>query len=130
MNNSYPLDFGLEAFSVCFGIEPDQIPEDCRTLIEQSDFRYRLLEPAERDETVLKVLRRVDENQVAVAGEKRLEDWERGWGENRNSYLESGKEEDLIPKYIRPGLPLRFKGEFIQSADENFEFNWYSIYRH
>ena len=130
MTNSFPENFDVNAFAVCFGIEPDQMPKDCRALISQSDFRYRVLEGDERDQTLLTVLKRVDEQNVAVAGEKRIGDWERGWGENLQSFLDSGKEEDLTPKYIRPGLPLRFQGKFIQSADTNFEFNWYNIYRH
>mgnify|MGYP001363046375 CR=1 FL=1 len=130
MTKKFPECFDVDAFAVCFGIDSDQMPDDCRELIDQSDFRYRILNGDERDQTLLTVLKRVDQQKVAVAGKKRIGDWVKGWNENLQSFLESGNEEDLTPKYIRPGLPLRFQGKFIQSADANFESNWYRIYRH
>ena len=130
MTKSFPERFDVDAFAVCFGINPDQVPEDCRALIAKSDFRYRVLNGNERDQTVLRVLKRVDKRKVPVASKKRIIDWEKGWDENFQLFVASGNEEDLTPKYIRAGLPLRFKGEFIHSADANFEFNWYKVYRH
>ena len=82
MTKTYPKIFDINAFAICFGIDADQMPDDCRALINQSDFRYRVLEGKERDQIVLTVLKRVDRQQVPVSGENRLGDWEKGWGEN------------------------------------------------
>ena len=129
MNNTFPKNLGLKEFADCFGIVPKELPDDCQKLIRQFDFRYRVLKGKERDKILLDVIKRIDQKDFKIAGEHRIKDWNKGWNENLQSLMSNGAEKSLIPKYIRAGDPLRFKGEFIQTADMNFEYNWYTIYR-
>lgn len=129
MHNAFPKNLGLKEFSECFGVVPKKLPDDCKKLIREFDFRYRVLRGKERDKILLDVLKRIDQKNVKVAGQHRIKDWDKGWNENLQSFLRDGGEKSLLPKYIRPGYPLRFRGEFIKSADINFEYNWYTVYR-
>ena len=129
MTDTFPKNFSIKEFANCFGIDPNELPSECHKLINQFNFRYRVLKEKERDQTLLKIFKRVDQKDVNVAGEQRLNDWDKGWNENLQALINNGVEQSLIPKYIRAGLPLRYNGEFIQSADINFEYNWYTVYR-
>jgi SAM-dependent methyltransferase len=123
----------LDAADFCglFGIERETLSASCRAMIAEYDFRYRILTGAERDDVLLRILKRVDERRVAVAGAHRLAQWEKGWGENLKEFGQSGDDlAALIPKYIRPGFPLRLNKEFVATADPNFELNWYKVFRH
>ena len=129
VTNIFPKNFSVEEFSKCFGIDPHEMPTECHKLINQFDFRYRVMSNKQRDQTLLKVFKRVDQKNVNVAGKQRLDEWNKGWNENFQALEHNRAETSLIPKYIRAGLPLHYQGEFIQSADVNFEYNWYTVYR-
>jgi len=129
MNKTFPKTFNTKEFSECFGIGPHELPNECDKLIKQFNFCYRILNGKERDHTLLEVFKRIDQKKVNVAGKSRLNDWNKGWNENLQALEHNGKETSLIPKYIRTGLPLRYQGEFIETADVRFEYNWYSVYR-
>ena len=120
----------LEDFVRLFGTTIDDIPDDCRKLIAQYDFRYRKLEGDERDQVLLSVLKSNDSGQFSVAGKEGKARWEKGWLEN----LENFKEHDhdlskLVPKYIRPNQPLRLNQNYVMPCDPNFELNWYEVFR-
>lgn len=128
--DQFPNDLDLAAFAELFGTDEEAIPEECRRLIAEMNFRYRILEGQERDAVIMQVLKRVDERKVAVAGKHRIEQWEAGWQENLDAFNKSnGDLAALTPKYIRHGLPLRLNKNFIESMDPQFEFNWYTVFR-
>jgi SAM-dependent methyltransferase len=81
---------------------------------------YAILTGAERDATILNVLKRINEP-LRVSGAARAEDWERGWQEILDEYRKTGDKTSLIPPYIRRALPLRKAGEYIQPVADDFE---------
>jgi SAM-dependent methyltransferase len=120
----------LEDFGRLFGCSLDDIPNDCRQMIGQFDFRYTKLENEARDQVLLEVMKRIDSGQLSLAGEAGKTRWEKGWSENLQSFLEHGRDVTrLIPRYIRPNQPLRLDQQYIMPSDENFELNWYKIFR-
>lgn len=127
MNDS---DLTLQEFARLFGTTADNISADCRAIIDAHDFSYRTLVGEERDHVLLNVLKQIDADQFSLAGPGGKERWEKGWAENRDSFLESGGDaSQLIPKYIRVGQPLRINQTYVEPTDPNFELNWYEVFR-
>ncbi len=120
----------LEDFARLFGTSVEDIPANCRELVEKYDFRYRELTLEERDRILLEVLQRIDSNQFSVAGKEGKGRWDKGWGENLENFLQSGGDlSQLVPKYIRPDQPMRLDQRYVMPIDPQFEYNWYSIFR-
>ena len=120
----------LEDFARLFGTIADDIPQDCRNLIAEKDFRYRSLRGEERERAVLDVLKRIDSGQLSVAGKEGKARWQKGWQENLEQFTRAGwNTAQLVPKYIRPEQPLRLDQDYIMPAEANFELNWYNIFR-
>ena len=124
------LDLDTEDFAQLFGTSVPELPDAAVRLIAAGDWRYRLLEKRERDAVVIKLLERIarsDFSKVVVEDRSR---WVRGWGENLDAFQQSGGDVNaLAPKYIRPRLPLRLRGEFIQAESDAFELNWVRVFQ-
>lgn len=121
---------GLEDFARLFGTSVDALPESCRTLILEGDFRYRVLAGEERDQAVLEVLKRVDSGQFTTAGKEGRGRWEKGWAENLEGFRKSGRDlSELVPKYIRPQQAIRLDQNYVMPLDPNFELKWYEIFQ-
>lgn len=128
MNNEIQC-LGLSEFASLFGCKAEEIPQDCAQLIAENDFRYRVAEGKEYEEILQGVLHKIDSGGFSIAGEERLPNWEKGWGENLEAFLKTKNILELVPKYFRPGLPLRLFQQYILPLDPNFEINWYSVFR-
>ncbi|MCJ7531972.1 MAG: class I SAM-dependent methyltransferase [Anaerolineales bacterium] len=123
-------ELNLADFARLFGVVAEDISEDCCQLMAQSDFRYQTLDGNERDQVLLEVLKKIDAGQFSLAGKEGKARWEKGWSENLQDFRGCGHDvAGLVPKYIRPGLPLRLDQGYIQPVDSNFELNWYEIFR-
>jgi hypothetical protein len=123
-------DLGPHEFARLFGITPGELPVACRKLIAGRDFRYRVPEGEERDAILLNVCKRIDSGNLSLAGAEGKARWDRGWSENLAEFGQSkwdlGK---LVPRYIRPGDPLRLDRRYIVPVDPAFELHWYEVFR-
>jgi hypothetical protein len=120
---------GVADFARLFGIGADEMPDECRRLITTGDFRFRRLSAGERETVLRDVLRRIDGADFDVAGPDRLAKWERGWGENLQALRDGQDLADLVPKYIRPGQPLRLQQDYVMPFDARFELHWFAVFR-
>jgi hypothetical protein len=117
-------------FADLFGTTVDLLSGACQEPISQWNWKYRELDIVERDAIVLDLLNRIERGRLTQVKNEDKSRWERGWGENLQDFNASGGKLDaLIPKYLRPGLPVRLYGQFVQPDDPNFEANWYTVYR-
>jgi SAM-dependent methyltransferase len=120
----------LEDFARLFGTTVDDIPNDCRQLIAETDFRYRKLNADERDKVLLDVFKTIESGKLAVVGRERRATWEEGWSENLQNFLQKGYDiDELIPKYYRPDQVLRLYRNYVTTCDPNFEFNFFKVFR-
>ena len=83
-----------EDFAAALGIE--QLPDECRKLVEQHNFEYSLATPEEHDRLVLETLKKLDARQFSVVGEHRRDVWQKGWGENLREFEASNFEADAL----------------------------------
>ena len=84
-----------------------------RNIIKESDLKYSFPDKNQRDDVLLKIIKYLFSNDVVFAGSQRKKQWEDGWAENLNEYLESGDLESIVPKYFDKHSFQRLRGEFI-----------------
>jgi len=120
----------LADFARSFGTEVEDIPAECRKLIEDIDFGYRVLCDKERDDVILNVVRKIETDTQVVGAEERRDVWEAGWAENLRDFVESdGDLNAIMPKFIRPGQPIRFNQNYIMPGNPHFEHDYFSVFR-
>lgn len=117
-------------FADLFGIETEELPDECREQIARHNFNYRVLSDSEHDQILGDINERIDNEEFSIAGPEGKSRWEKGWGENLKAYLAADHElAALAPKYFRNDLPLRLHQQYIMSEAHDFEANWYDIFR-
>lgn len=120
----------VEDFAVSFGTTVEDIPPDCKQLIAERDFRYRVLKDEERDRLVLDILRKIETDKQVIGEEERQNVWEKGWEENLQDFTKSGFDlSKLVPRFIRPNSIVRFNRDYIKPTNPNFELDYYSVFR-
>jgi len=94
------------------------------------NFWYRCLEPEERDKLIIRILNRIDSEDLSKAGPEGKERWKKGWQENLDNFISNNYDiKELTPKYIRPNEPIRLFGDYVMPHDPNFELNFYTVLR-
>ena len=106
----------------------DKFSDYLKQRVKEYDFRYRDLTQEERDNWLLFILKTLNQKKnVVKASEYRLSAWEAGWGENLKAFVSSNDIKDLIPRYFGKHKVLRWKGDFIEPLNPDFEQNSLSI---
>lgn len=120
----------IEDFACSFGTTVDNIPDDCRGIINKTDFRYKILTGRERDQVLLQVLRKIGSDQQIIGAKERQGTWERGWEENLQGFINAGYDlAKLVPKFIRPNQAIRLNQNYILPLNLNFELDYFSVFR-
>lgn len=108
---------------------PDSLSKETIRCFKACNWSYRQLDPSERDRLILDILKRWETGQFSIAGDDQQERWEKGWCENLSAFQNSQDLSALIPKYIRPHLPIRLFQNYVLPGDDCFELHWYQILR-
>ncbi len=117
-------------FADSFGIKVNELPDECKEIINNVDFSYYVLEGEEKEKAILDELKRIDGDTQVIAAPKRTEVWEKGWNENLVAFRGSNWDlEALIPKFYRKDIPLRLNQKFIKSSNERFEYDFFRVFR-
>ena len=123
--NQESKNLGVEDFQEVFG---ENLSDYVKGRIKEYQFEYGEITSEEFQELLLKIVKTLNSDQIVKAGEHRLGEWEKGWGENFD-LIESGSSSvnNLIPKYFEKYNVVRWNGKFIQPLTERFEKNSLSI---
>lgn len=117
-------------FSKMIGVNLQQLPTECKKLLSKYKLSYRFLTKKERDQVLLKVIKRITSPEKKRVGEKYKQVWEKGWEENLQSFIDSNYNlNELVPKFIKPNQPVRFFSEYVLPSSDHFELNYYTIFR-
>ena len=95
-----------------------ELSEFVNEKISQYKFEYSSVESIERERLILKTLRHIDSG-LYKAGPHRSADWVKGWAENRDN----DSIEFLVPRYFGKFPHVRWRGDFIKTESDNFEYN-------
>jgi len=120
----------LNDFAELFGINAKDMPAVCVDMIKKGTWSYAPYPAPERDQIILDFLRRLRDRQFSFVTEGDKKRWIEGWGENLKGFQQSSGDLDaLLPKYIRPNMPVRLNGDFVKTEDPYFEKHWYEVFR-
>jgi SAM-dependent methyltransferase len=124
-------DITLNDFADIFGVSVDDIPELCREVVKNSNFKYSLVTGKEREDVFLRILKTLLSDTLKVSGPHRKSDWEKGWSENLENFRSSNSDlNQLIPKFVKKKEVIRFRGNYIMPDDPNFETNFVTFLRY
>jgi hypothetical protein len=98
--------------------------------IQELELIYSMPTKKERDVILLKLLKYLLCDEAVVVGSHRKKQWEDGWAENLNEYLNSKDLKAIIPKYFDKYKIQRLNGEFILPQSDNFEIGLVSIFQY
>jgi SAM-dependent methyltransferase len=119
-----------EDFAHAFDVPSARLPVECVEFARRADLRYRVLQGAERDGTIVEVLKRIDADTQKIASAERRDVWERGWREALQDYCASGySEEALVPRFIRPNQPVRLNRQYVVPSNPSFELEFVRVLR-
>lgn len=105
------------------------LPPTLLPLIQDQDWSYEEIQGHQLNKLVDSFLVRISNKDFSIVNPEDKSRWNKGWGENRDAFLQSGDVKDLQPKYIRKSQPMRLMGRFIRPNDPNFEANWYYLFQ-
>lgn len=124
-------ELDVNGFARLLGVSREDIGSLCGELIDKYDFSYDIVSNGELEATILTVLKALDSGNFKPSGKERRENWERGWQENLDAFVESGYDlSALSPKYISKYAVSRLFSRYIKPRDRMFELNFYTVYRH
>lgn len=113
-----------------FGAPEADVRRAAGSLLETHALDYRVLPAAERDATILEVLKVMDGGVLSASGPGRKTDWEDGWAENLHEFQESGYDPaTLLPKYYNKDRPCRMKGGYARGRSGAFMYCVSDIFR-
>lgn len=104
----------------------DKLSEFVKKKIKQFNFLAQKVSEKEKDQILLNIINTLLDPQLIKAGEHRLSQWEKGWGENLKD-LKSKKSTSIIPLYFGKYNIVRFKQEFLKPISSNFEYNMLAV---
>jgi hypothetical protein len=61
-------------------------------------------------------------SEIVKSGSHRIDDWEKGWGENLELFKNTHNIDSLIPKYHGKNRYVRWMGDIVNPLTENFDY--------
>jgi len=110
----------VEDFAEAFG---EGISPFVAGRIRTYEFQYVEFTEEETDGLLRKIVETLLDPNLLRSGDHRLEQWEKGWGENLNLILHHPKDaQSVIPKYFNKYGVIRWRGRFIRPVSDQFEY--------
>jgi len=120
----------VKDFAVLFGVTTDELPKACRDFASAYDFRYDAPDAKSRDGIILQVLQHIDSDKPTKVGEHRAGIWESCWSENLQNFVAGGHDlERLVPKFLKPGQPVRLNRNYVYPTNPQFELDFFQVCR-
>lgn len=131
MNKKKTYNLTSKSFAKIFDTKEDALPILARQAIKKANFKYKKVDGKKYDESLLKVVKALNSKTLKISGPNRLNDWEKGWGENLAEFKRSKCDLDrLIPKFVKEDENIRFQGNFIDPESESFETDFVTVMRY
>ena len=95
--------------------------------IDDYNLIYEKLNPEQKEKYFIHVLD-VLTSDIVVSGKHRIDDWEKGWGENLELFKSTKNIESLIPKYHGKNRYVRWMGDIVNPVTESFDYKIHICY--
>jgi SAM-dependent methyltransferase len=117
-------------FAGLFGGSAQEVTDAAGEMIAGLDLAFAPIVGPERDAILLEALRRIHAPTLKTAGKHREPEWESGWRENLDEFRRRQFDpQALVPKYVKPGVPIRLSGVYIKPALTEFVYHYTQIFR-
>lgn len=118
-------------FANSFGEGAENLPKTLLDLIQSEDLALYPLSKSDRDLLLIEIIERIRSDKQIIAAGNRTSAWERGWAENLELFRQNPSSDSaLVPKFVRPDLPIRWFKAYYTSNKVNFELSYINILRH
>ena len=100
----------------------EPVSERLAKRINDFNLQYEEITTKERDNHILEVVRTLQKPDLKEAGEHRIVDWERGWGENLEALLKTGAIDSVVPLYFGKHLLVRWMRRWVKPLTKDFDY--------
>ena len=130
MNKLEVKNIDLQTLADSFGIDISDVKSICEEKLHDIDTEYKIYSGLEREKLIIQILKSIDSDKQIIGAPSRTNVWNDGWNENLNLLKNNNYQLDsLLPKFIKKNRPMRFMGEYILPNEQNFEREYFNIYR-
>lgn len=98
-----------------------EVPSYVANMIEGFDLRYENLTEKQMNDYLIHVVD-VLTGDIVKSGAHRIDDWEKGWGENLEMYRQYKDINSLIPKYHCKNRYVRWMGKIVNPITTAFDY--------
>lgn len=127
---SLNMELTSKEFAKSFGEDESTLHDSVINLINQKKLTLVPLSPSIRDNLIIEIIEKIRNDNQVIASDSRTAVWERGWRENLDAFrLNPLSDETLVPKFVRPNLPIRWFKDYYQTNSRNFELDYIEILR-
>lgn len=103
------------------------INEEDKLKYEQYDLSYDTLSEQEYEKYLIDVIDTLTSD-IVYSGKHRISDWEKGWGENLNNFINSEDIFELVPKYHSKRDLVRWNQQIIKPRNKRFDYFIHTIF--
>ena len=123
----------IERFKYLFGCRNQSdisVLRDVLKNYDDYDFSYRPTTHEEERAIILDICNCLMSDTLPRAGKKRYCDWESGWKETLDLFIQSDFDiKSLIPQYYHDFSPARIEDSYIIPSQKDFIFQYFSVFR-
>lgn len=95
--------------------------------VKEYDIKLEKLTQEERDVYILKIVSALVDSNIVKAGEERRGQWNLGWKENLDQFLNSRDVSYLLPRYFDKYPVIRWKQDFYKTTKPHDEVNMLAL---
>jgi len=129
-NNLEKKNVDLQILADSFGTDISDVKKICEKQLDNMDTGYTVYSGLQREKLIVEILKSIDSDKQVIGAPERTNVWNDGWNENLNLLKNNNYQlESLLPKFIKKNKPMRFMGEYILPNEQNFEREYFNIYR-
>lgn len=100
----------------------EPISERLKERLANFNLQFTEISAGERDQYILESVRALVNPDLKVAGEHRIGDWERGWGENLEAFRKTGNADAAVPFYFGKHPIVRWRRRWVRPVTESFDY--------
>lgn len=115
------MNITLEDIAKNFGCNQKKFSLKFIEFFNSLNLNYEELNKNERDQIILEILNKLDNDKQKIGSPERTDIWYNGWKENLDGFIQTKNLNEIIPKFIRPNNIVRFNGNFIKPKNSYFE---------
>jgi hypothetical protein len=121
----------LQDFADAFGVNINDLPQACVDTYNtvKDELHYYVIKGEQRDKVILDVLNRIENDTQKIGSPERTDIWQKGWKENLDDFKSQKDLNALRPKYYRRLNIMRWKGDYIQPYNPNFEVAYLEVFQ-